>query len=154
MAREVKVGDTIKDHFSVFEDDGFTKHSGLVETDFAVTVYLDSVPAAVAITFAEIGITGEYEYEFVPNAPGILDIEILILYNRDLWGNSYLAATELSSEFLAAVLAQCEKIDLVPTLGPHSATTGSLMDRMMNKGVAKDYNQGTDSLQAIRDRMG
>jgi len=154
MAREVKVGGTVKDHFSVFEDDGFTKHSGLVGADFVVTTYLDSAPVATIVTFTEIGTTGEYEYEFVPNAPGNLDIEILILYNRDLWGNSYLVATELSSEFFTAVLAQCEKIDLVPTLGPHSATTGSLMDRMMNKGVAKDYNQGTDSLQAIRDRMG
>jgi len=154
MCQEVKVGVPITRHFPVFEDDGYTKHSGLTASDFTSTVYLDSAPVPVIVTVAEIGVTGEYEYTFTPPAEGLYDTQILNTFNYDIWGDTFQSVTELSSELAVSILSQCDKIDLVPTLSPHTVTSGSLMDRMMNKGVSKDYNQGTDSLQGIRDRLG
>jgi len=58
------------------------------------------------------------------------------------------------SNTLALIKNQADKIDLIATLGTSAVATGSLMDRLMNKGTGKSYNQATDSLEAIRDRVG
>lgn len=50
--------------------------------------------------------------------------------------------------------AQSEKIDSAATVGPGAVVTGSLFDRMANKDSNKTYNQSTDSLEAIKDRIG
>ena len=55
---------------------------------------------------------------------------------------------------LQAVKAQADKIDDAATTGPAAATTGSLLDRLANKDVSKTYNQATDSLEAVKDRIG
>jgi hypothetical protein len=154
MEREIKVGVPVSDHFPVFEDDGYTKHPGLVSTDFDVTVYQNSVPIVLPVSIVEIGSSGEYEIGFTPPSEAVYDVEILAYYNSDIFRGGYSALTETTAEWFSSILSQCEKIDLVPTIGPHSVTSGSLMDRMMNKGVTKDYNQGTDSLEALRDRLG
>ena len=45
------------------------------------------------------------------------------------------------------------KIDDFVTTGPAGATTGSLLDRLANKDGAQTYNQATDSLEGIKDRI-
>jgi hypothetical protein len=146
MPIEVQVNATARGHFPVFEDDGYTKHSGLLLSDFEITTYFNNVPTAVPVTLSEIGLTGEYEYSY--------DLQILNKYNYDIEAESFQCVDITSIQQLVNVKFQCDKIDLIPTLGPSTATSGSLLDRIANKDVNKTYNQGTDSLEAIRDRSG
>ena len=155
MTREAKIGDVIADHFSAFEDDGFTKRSGLAGGSFTVTSYVDGVLAPlVLVTISEIGVTGEYKISFTPSALGFYSIQILIDFNKDIWEGEYQVVSELTTTVVTQIQLQADKIDLIPTLGPAAVTVGSLMDRMMNKNNNRTYNQGTDSLEAIKDRMG
>jgi hypothetical protein len=48
---------------------------------------------------------------------------------------------------------QSDKIDQTP-VNPATATPGSLVDILCNKDATREYNQATDSLQAIRDKIG
>lgn len=153
MPRQVKIGDPVTDHFSVFEDDGFTKHSGLGPASFSSILYLNSVVVALPVTITELGLTGEYAFQFTPNALGDWDLEIHILYNDDIFADSFEAVTELDASLILGILDQCEKIDLAPTEHPSVVETGSLMDRLMNKNTGKTYNQTTDSLEAQRDEL-
>lgn len=52
----------------------------------------------------------------------------------------------------AAAGSEAEKIDSVATIWP--PVTGSLLDRLVNKDGGKTYDQGTDSLEAIKDQIG
>ena len=153
MSRQVKIGELVVDHFPVFEEDGYTKKSGLLVGDFSATLYHDSVGSIIPVVITEVG-AGEYSFAFTPDAAGDWDVEVHILYNHDIWVDSFSAVTSLQEDQFLSVLEQCGKIDLIPTVGPASATSGSLIDRMMNKGAGKTYNQGTDSLEALRDLLG
>lgn len=154
MTRDVKVGVPVIDHFPVFEDDGYTKHSGLIFSDFTVNPYFNSAPSIIPVFVSEIGSSGEYEYTFVPVAEGVYDIQILIQYTEDMLQGTFLAQADFTESYLIDILNQCDKIDLAATLAPGGVFTGSLMDRLMNKDGSKEYNQGTDSLQGLRDTMG
>ena len=153
MGRQVKIGDVVTDHFPVFEDDGFTKHPGLLAADFVTTIYRNSAISGIPATITEIGSSGEYAYSFTPNAPGDWDIQIHVLYNDDVLGDEFEAVDDLLIDMAPVTLEQCKKIDLSATLTPGSVVTGSLMDRLMNKSGAKTYNQATDSLEAARDEL-
>jgi hypothetical protein len=59
-----------------------------------------------------------------------------------------------AQEQSSAVAAQVEKIDGAATVAPSAATPGSLLDRLVNKSGAQTYNQATDSLEGLRDRIG
>jgi len=59
-----------------------------------------------------------------------------------------------SQEQGSTVAAQVEKIDQAATVAPASAAPGSLLDRLCNKGTGRTFDQTTDSLEAIRDRVG
>lgn len=50
--------------------------------------------------------------------------------------------------------AQVQKIDAAATEAPSTAASGSLIDRLCNKDGSKTYDQNTDSLEAMRDRIG
>ena len=155
MTREVKVSDPVADHFSAFEDDGYTKRSGLVGGSFSVTVFKDGVLApTVLVTITEIGTTGEYKIAFTPSTLGFYSVQVLIDFNKDIWEGEYEVVNEIGTTVVTQIQTQADKIDLVPTLGPAAVTIGSLMDRMMNKNNNRTYNQGTDSLEAIKDRLG
>ena len=154
MSREIVIGELVIGHFPVLEEDGYTKHSGLTGTDFVVTVYLDSLPIVTAVTITEIGISGEYQYTFTPVVEGVYDVTILSLYSHDLLGESFESVDSTTQQQLIEIKTQADKIDLVPTLGPAAVTSGSLMDRVMNKDINKTFNQAHDSLEAIGDRIG
>jgi len=154
MSRDVAVSTLVTGHFPVFENDGVSKHSGLLSTDFTATVYHNSAPAVLAVSVSEIGTSGEYQYTFTPTLIGVYDVEIFIHYNNDIWHEQLISMTAELNTQLVAIKGQADKIDVAPTLGPATVVSGSLMDRTLNKSVAKSYNQGTDSLEAIRDRMG
>lgn len=151
MNREVVTGVPVIDQFPAYEDDGYTKRSGLTTpTDLVVTIYKDGVPDSTPVTIAEIGTTGDYKLTFTPATDGLYSIQVLIDFSKEVWGGNFHA----SFSDLSAIQAQVEKIDKLPTLGLAAVATGSLMDRICNKDTGKNYNQATDSLEAIRDRTG
>lgn len=157
MNRRVETGTLVIDQFPAFEDDGYTKRSGLTAGDFTISVWRDGVVSAAVVTITEIGTSGEYKVTFTPLVNGFYEIQVLIDFSKDIWYGSFDATDETNGAILAAlalIKQQVDKIDLAPTLGPAAVFSGSLMDRFMNKDVNKTYNQGTDSLEAIRDRMG
>jgi len=59
-----------------------------------------------------------------------------------------------AQEQSSTVAAQVEKIDQAATVAPSAAAPGSLLDRLANKSGARTYDQSTDSLEGIRDRVG
>lgn len=179
----MNIGDEVIDHFPAFEADGYTKRSGLTAGDFTVTVFLDDTESALSSTISEIGTTGEYALSFTPDELGFWSAQVLIDFNKEIWVANVEVGTSVWDEQLLDhqqlgstgealsdasvggdptpildkiqdVQDQVDKIDSAPTTGPAAVTSGSLMDRMMNKDSAKTYNQGTDSLEALRDRVG
>jgi hypothetical protein len=163
MNRIVETGEPVVDQFPAFENDGYTKRSGLTVGggDFAISVFKDGVPDATAVTITEVGILGEYKVAFTPSADGLYVVQVLTDFNKDIWAGFFDSTVDTTSSIVDAILAalvavqiQVDKIDLAPTLGTATVFSGSLMDRFMNKDVSKTYNQGTDSLEALRDRTG
>jgi hypothetical protein len=152
MRIPVKTGELALDQFSALEADGFNRRSGLtvLAGDFVVTTTFNGVVSAVPVTIEEIGTTGRYTVEFTPPADGLYDLEVLVVFSKDIWGAQYQAG----AGSIDGVQEQVDKIDSAPTKGMGSVTTGSLMDRFGNKDGAKTFNQGTDSLEALRDRSG
>lgn len=147
--RAISPGDLVTDHFPALEDDGYSRRSGLTGGDFTAEVFKDGVGDALSTSITEIASTGEYKLKYTPPSVGLWVVRVLIDFNKEIW-----ASTVLSGISLVGIKAQADKIDIAPTIGPAAVTTGSLMDRMMNKSGAKSFNQGTDSLQGIRDREG
>lgn len=154
MSRDVAVSTLVTGHFPVFDTDGFTRHPGQLSSDFTVTSYYNSAPVVLAITISEIGSSGEYQYSFTPALIGIYDIEIRSHYNNDIWHEQLSSMSAEINTQLLAIKSQADKIDIAATVIPGSVSTGSLTDRICNKSVAKTYDQTTDSLEAIRDRVG
>jgi len=149
-------GETIIDQFPVFNDDGYTTKTGLLAGDFTVSVYVDGASTSLTVTITEIGSTGNYRMSYSPPTEGYWNVQVLADFNKDIWVSEAIAqalggSIESKLDYIAN---QVDKIDLKPTLAPAAVTNGSLMDRTMNKDSAKTYNQGTDSLEAIRDRSG
>lgn len=149
MSRQVETGAHVFDSFPVFESDGFTKKSGLLTDDFSIVVLVDGFAASVPVSITEVGTTGDYRCDFTPPSNGFYQLQIGVAYSKEVWGESYDASMSQ-----AHMLAQLDKIDLSPTLGPSTVTSGSLMDRVLNMDASKSYNQATDSLQGLRNRIG
>ena len=107
MARQIVTGTPVVDHFSAFENDGYTKRSGLTVTagDLTVTVYKDAAVVALSITIAEIGSTGEYEVAFTPASDGFYSVHVLIDFNKEYWEGEY----EVSPDAIVD--------DVIPSLG-------------------------------------
>lgn len=158
MNRSVATGELVTDQFPAFNLDGYTKRSGLTvgAGDLIPQMFLDGALNATPVTIVEVGTLGEYKVEFTPTVDGYYQLQVLINFNKDIWAGAFYASEENFSGVLTAVAAvqyQVDKIDRAPTLGPAAVFSGSLMDRTMNKNVNKTYNQGTDSLEAIRDKL-
>ena len=84
MARIATLGETITDHFPVWEPDGVTKNSG--EAAFTVTFWRDSVEISPAYSITEIGATGEYRIAFTPSVQGFYSYYVVIDYNDEVFG--------------------------------------------------------------------
>lgn len=86
MARQLPVNEPVTDQFPVYELDEWTKHSGLIQSDFDVTIYLDGfVQVAHPFTIGEIGASGEYKVIFTPTSVGGWLMDIRIPYNQSEW---------------------------------------------------------------------
>jgi hypothetical protein len=158
VIREVEDNVAVIDHFPALELNGYSKRSGLLQGsgDFSTTVFYDGTLTAIPVTITEIGTTGEYKVEWTPplSQLGYYSVQVLIDFNKDIWHGAYDVVDQRTNDLLQTTKLQADKIDLVPTLGPNQVTTGSLMDRMMNKDATKTYNQSTDSMQGQSDRIG
>lgn len=82
--RSAVVNIPIIDQFSAFNDDGYTKISGLIQADFDVRVWVDGAPSAVPLSIAEIGTSGEYSTLMTPTSIGYWKTEIEIKSNHEI----------------------------------------------------------------------
>jgi hypothetical protein len=110
MEREIQVGVPVTDHFSVFEDDGYSKHPGLLPVDFVTTVYRDNTPVALLVSISEIGSTGEYTATFIPTSEAIWDTEVLCRFNDEIFRGSFAAKAQTSSQVLQTLLTQISSL--------------------------------------------
>jgi len=74
---------------------------------------------------------------------GTYVVEVLIIFNKDIW----------AGYFHTSVREQVDKIDKAMTVGPAACEDGSLLDRLANKDSNKTFNQATDSLEGLRNRI-
>lgn len=90
MPRTVYVNQLIIDQFAVWEADGFTKHSGLLQADFTIVLWFNgALNDTQPVTIVEIDTSGEYKVSFTPNYIGVWECEVSIPYNKDVWHGQY-----------------------------------------------------------------
>ena len=152
MTREIETGGLAIDQFPAFENDGYSKRSGLGPGDFVSTVFRNSAIISLAVTIQEIGASGEYKVSFTPPGDGLYELQVLIGFNKEIWHAQYEAVTELTHVLAVQIKDQADKLDLLP-ISPSSAADGSLVDQLFNKNSSKSYNPATDSLEAISDAL-
>ena len=148
--RLAKLGYIIINQIPAYESDGYSKRSGLTQSDFIVETFHDGEVVSLPVTITEIASTGEYRVSYAPTDVGYWLIDILINFNKAVWRLDVV----INNSDIDSVKSQVDKIDLSATIGPATSESGSLVDRLMNKNSNKTYNQGTDSLEALRDRLG
>ena len=74
------------DQFSIYDEDGYTKKSGLVyPTDFSISLWKNCIPDSTTVTIEEIGTSGEYKISFTPTEVGFYELEIHCLWNNEIW---------------------------------------------------------------------
>lgn len=81
--RTATPGDALIDHFSVFEDNGYAKRSGLTSGDFTTSVWANGAVVPTATSIIEIS-GGEYQLGFIPTIVGIWKVEVLVNYNKEI----------------------------------------------------------------------
>lgn len=84
MVRRAVKDEAFIDQFSVFEDDGYTKRSGLTVGDFTVTIWYEGTVLPISFSIAEIGTSGEYTIGFIPSGTGFWKSEIHIDFNDEI----------------------------------------------------------------------
>ena len=144
MIYEVKTGTATVDQFPAFEDDGFTKRSGLSGGDFTAKVWRNSAVIALPVSISEIDADGDYSVSVTPASDGLYRVEVLIGFNKEIWYCKYDAVAALTN-------VQAQKIDLLALELP--PVENSLVDWLTNKDLAQTYDPSTDSLEAIRDNI-
>lgn len=82
--RHAVVGEAFIDHVPVFEDDGYTKHSGLTASDFTITVWVNGIEVPLVIDIEEIDSSGEYLIGVVPTIEGFWKIETMVNFNNEI----------------------------------------------------------------------
>jgi len=88
--RRVTAQKEIIDHFPVYGTDGFAKVKGLTASDLKVTVYRDGQVASPAVQIVEIsGSPGEYRMSFMPDVPGLWEVEVAYAAGRQVYSEQY-----------------------------------------------------------------
>ena len=152
MIREVETGTAVIDQFPAFENDGFTKRSGLLAAAFTSTVYRNGVIVVLPVTITEVGSTGEYKTSFTPALDGLHEVQVLIDFNKQIWHSQYQAFSEITHDLALQARDQADKIDLT-AVDPSTVASDSLADQLFNKDSNKTFNSATDSLEAISDSL-
>lgn len=71
--------------FFVFDFDGITPLTGLVDGDFTKTLLLDDASSALPVTVTEVGATGRYVVEFTPDTAGLWYVDLLLDETEAAW---------------------------------------------------------------------
>ena len=101
--REIQTSTPAIGHFPIFEPDGYTPHSGLTNSDFVAVVYRDSAPIALPVAVSEIGVSGEYRYQFTPVLLGVYDLELRCLFNQVWLGDTIQCVATKNDDLLIQV---------------------------------------------------
>jgi len=76
MTIQASAGELIQIQFPVFDIDGITPITGLVDGDFSKVLIVDDTESAQTMTILEVGSTGRYVMEFTPNVDGLWYAEV------------------------------------------------------------------------------
>jgi hypothetical protein len=101
MTRQVKINESVIDQFPVFDFDGYTKKTG--ETSFTSTLWRDGAVKAISVNINEIGTSGEYKVDFIPDQEGFWKLEILVDYNKDTFAFEYVTVTNDFDDLYAGI---------------------------------------------------
>jgi hypothetical protein len=84
--RTICPGDAWIEVVAVYEADGVTPHTGLLDAAFTKTVWRDGAVVALAVTVVEIGTSGTYRASCTPTSAGAYALRITNSYNDDALG--------------------------------------------------------------------
>jgi len=88
--RRVAINIQVFDQLTVFQEDGVTKRSGLLASNFTTKVFQDNVEiVGFPVTVVEIGALGEYSITFTPNAIGFWIVEVTSAINQGVFRGEY-----------------------------------------------------------------
>lgn len=88
---EIAPGDTVTDQFAVFENDGITKHTGLLPGSFAVVAWRDGVVTPLVVALSEVGSSGEYKMVYTPLTPGFWKVEVFSSFSDEYYVSTAVA---------------------------------------------------------------
>jgi len=152
MTREVQVNVPAIDQFPAFEDDGFTKRSGLIAGDFTTTVFKDSVIQALTVTITEVGSTGEYKTSFTPVSEGFYEVQILIDFNKEIRFRDYDVVTELTNA--VAIEARDIILDIEATVDQTAIDVTGVLGLLHQNSMIDNYTfDANDQLLSARLRV-
>lgn len=77
------VGETVRQHFTLLEEDGITPITGLLDGDFTKTLIRNDAVSTVTPTITEVGVTGIYAFSFVPDLDGVWYSEVYVPSTED-----------------------------------------------------------------------
>lgn len=89
MSRTIYAGETVTEVFAVYEPNGYTPHTGLLNGNFTKGLWKDGAVDATAVTVAEIGSSGYYKATFTPATSGAWALAITNSYNSAAYGETY-----------------------------------------------------------------
>lgn len=89
MSRTIYVGETATEVLPVYEANGYTPHTGLVNGNFTKALWKDGAVDATSVTVAEIGTSGYYKATFTPASAGAWELVITNSYNSDAYHETY-----------------------------------------------------------------
>lgn len=102
MSRRVPINQLVYDQLSVFEEDGITKRSGLLSSNFTYIVYLNNVlQSPFTVNIVEILTSGEYSIQFTPTSIGFWLVEITSAFNDGVFRGEYDAVDPVTASSLA-----------------------------------------------------
>lgn len=99
-------GEQVADQFPVFEDDGYTKHSGLAGGTFTPSVWVDGFEHVAAVTVDEIDSSGEYRIAYTPDIIGYWKVEIFNVYNSEYW----ISEVDVGDATLSTLYADMQRV--------------------------------------------
>jgi len=95
------VGELLRIHFPVFEEDGLTPSPGLPDSAFVKTLVRDTVASVVPVTVTEVGSTGRYFAAFTPDQIGRWYLDVQTPFD-DVFGADVLVTEPLSTRVVGS----------------------------------------------------
>ena len=83
--KELQLGEVLITNFPVFQEDGITPYTGLINSDFDIIIINGDSASSVDSNVIEIGSTGIYSFSFTPDNIGYW--YILISFSNENWSD-------------------------------------------------------------------